>query len=1146
MRKLTYWLVGLLLIGIATLAVLLLNNIREITWQAAENAVCEATVADQGGVDINSAFRFTFEGDVSANAVRRFLTVEPAVELNFHQGIQAREVLAVPVEPLQTGIIYHFRLATEREDLCWAFQTKQEWRVESSLPAHTTTAVDPDAVLAIYFNQSLSVDLAALADYLSISPAIDGYFEQEGACLRFVPQQPWAAATVYTVRLDAGLPAMSSDLTLAADYEFAFETAGVAGGVSVSGWDISVYKPCFLPSQAPSFTCNLGAVTLPQASDAEQAAEGPKITTSLYRYADAAAYAADLLARQTYAPQWSMQGRYPQGASTEELTWLSLQEIAPQLQPYGSYSFSWPGALPPGCYLLKAIYQGQIRDVRFQVSGLTALVQAADDQSLVWAHDTASGQPAADCAVTYINGGQEARADDNGLTRMALEHNLLALDAEGLLQVRQDIYVLRYGQQELVVEDIWPEPTAGLGSTDIWQYLRLSQESYQSGDTLEFWGYMRRRDNSDWDWSRVSVYICAKDAPDQPVTQGYAPLTNNTFYGSVELPRLLPGEYQLQIWQSGQMLLAKSFVVDMSAIRAGDDTALIYMRTGSDDFFLSSDKDTYALNESYTLKLAGGQNGPVLFVKSGGGLREAVVETEALHYGLFGVEDYGGAYWQAVSFNGESYQITLPLSLKADSSVHALQVEMETQPNRGAGETTLGFTLRDVTGAVPAKTGLLALVAAPGLAEADILEALYAPNRLSGLSLFPEPVMTLETEGWPAPSAYTQGETLLFTPLEVDKNGRAELSLTLPPGEWQVYAWAVADAALPLAGSATLVLGGTTGQSVTPAVELSKDEATPYHAWATRYDMSVGNSHLIRDGLLFFSSTARVQAMELLWPPLFSANISAEQRLGSAYARMLWQRHGYAGYTLPPDATSAALGVLQQADGGIAADENGSSELLFSMLTAALIRDGIKDFDAAALARYLQSRAASSAPVAERAMALAGLATLDKPVLQELKLLLAQVEQVPLVRTCLIWGLAQAGDMQVAKVAFHDFLDAYASDATSGSFYLEGGQGENIRLNRISAILAAACGDDHTAFALAGYLQNQQAYDELTAALAAGGLLSSTYAQAASATLLLDGRDYRVEIAAFNDIWLEQQVSENLLVEEVKGDLAMTCLRVGR
>ena len=1120
MRKFTYWLVGLAIIGIAIGAVLLLNNIREIPSSSAENARCEPTLADAGGVDISSAFRFTFAGDVSAHAVRRSLSVEPDIELNFHQGLQAKEVLTVPVEPLQPGQIYRFSLQTEAATIYWAFQTKQEWRVKESVPAYGDITVSPHSALEIYFNQSLSVDLETLPDFFATEPSITGRFEQAGNCLRFIPAEPLAALTIYTVTLAAGLPAANSDLSLAEEYGFTFETGNSDGSAYQALWSVNTLSS-FSPEQFLVFNCDFfdlkdpAPAELEEESDEELEGEtkdpiekpieklGPALNVTLYRYPDTKAYAEDILASLRQTPIWSCKGSFPQGADVSSLTSLFSQELNAQAMESG-WRFSLPTTLPPDCYLLQASYRGQSRDIRFQISPLTAFIQTSLEESLFWVH-TAQGGPAADCLITHINSGASGQTDEDGLLRLGLLHELIPLGALDQLFAKQDVYLLSHGLDELVLADFDNLNAKQLqAGADIWQYLVLNKDIYNSDDTLEFWGYMRRRDNMAWEWNRVTVYVCAAKGLTAPVLQGYAPLSGNIFYGSLQLPRLLPGPYELQIWQSGQVLISKSFTVQAAPERLNQITE-------ENALSLGGDKDTYALNEEYTLNVEGApfDADGYLFIKSGYGIKEALVGQEAQCSGVFSLDDLGGSYWRAVTFEKGRYTPTPFYNLLAESSSRALRIEAAVR------ERYIRFTVRDAAGNAPDKTALLAVIAPPGRSIEDTVAALYAPNRIS--SLFGWVYLPNSSE---APASWSK-ESLLFESLSTDKNGRAELELpaNLPPGEWQLYAWAMADDSLPLAGSVQLPLAMAPAPD--PVAPLIEEEAE----W------------------LFIGNNARVQAIEILCQALTVAGDDIEQYWSAIYAANILAdlRPG----ALPPtiEETRFKWTDYQQPDGGISPRPAAPVDMLLSMLAASLEGQAVSVCDKAVLGSYLMERAMITPTLAERAMALAGLAALGQPILQEIKQMLGQEILPPATRACLIWGLTQAGDIQAAKDAFQDLLSAHVSYTASGALYLEGGEGENLLLNILGAMTAAACGDAYTASELLRYLQNQQAPGPLTATLAAGAVLRHCYAAPATASLKLSWRFQQVEIKGFHDFWLEMRESSQVNLGNVSGDIGYTIIR---
>ncbi|MCL1905588.1 MAG: Ig-like domain-containing protein, partial [Clostridiales bacterium] len=967
MRKFTYWLIGLAVIGIVIGSVLLLNNTREISLAAVENALVEPTLADTGGVDISSAFRFIFTDGVSANAVRRFLVVEPAVEFNFHQGLQAKEVLAVPVEPLQPGQIYRFALHTEAGTLRWAFQTKQEWRVEAAVPGMADVFVRPDSGLNIYFNQSIAPDFAELPHHFLVEPQVDGSFEQEGNCLRFIPEKELAPLTVYTVTLLAGLPSLSSDLTLAEDYSFAFETANTDGSAPQALWYVAALS-VFTPEQHPAFDCDFfdrdNNMAARSADDPLDNTE-PRLNVTLYRYPDAKAYAEDiLLLRGTY-PFWSHRGLYPQEADTSALTRLFTNELY-ALSVRGGYRLSWPSALPTGCYLLQASYRGQSRDIRFQISDLTAFLETSLQESLFWINRT-EGIPAAGCQVTHINSGATGLTDEDGLLRLELAHDLSQLAVPEWLLTKKDVYLLRQGSSEFVLTDFFNTDTRrSQASVDIWQYTVLSQDTYNNGDTLDFWGYMRRRDNAEWEWNRVSVYICGVSAPKEPVWQGYAPLNGNIFHGSLPLPRLTPGQYELQIWQSGQMLISKGFAVEEGPLCLSEPVA------GS-DALLAGDKDFYALQEEYTLRVTGVNKdfAPCLFIKSGNGLKEALVERQGRHTAVFSRDDLGGAYWQAAAFGGGHYYITPCYSLLPETLSRSLHIEAE------MAEGAALFTVKDAAGTAHTNVSLLAMIAPPGRLTEDMAAALYAPNRANGLlgraylpQRYPRPGD--DTATW-------DKKAICFAALESDKNGRAELELpdSLPLGEWRLYIWAVVDDDLPLAAHTQIPLDtGAKDDRDAPPLKTEGE-------W------------------LFISGSARLQAMELLELSRGAAGGGIKERWAALYA------DGILAKVLPEYIKPATDDVLpdwneyQDTDGGLLQQAGACADMFLSLQAAALEGRGTDICDKAALTRYFKAYAIIPPSQTDRAMALAALAILGQPVLQEIKLTLAGEDLPPLVRTCL-------------------------------------------------------------------------------------------------------------------------------------------------
>jgi threonine/homoserine efflux transporter RhtA len=130
----------------------------------------------------------------------------------------------------------------------------------------------------------------------------------------------------------------------------------------------------------------------------------------------------------------------------------------------------------------------------------------------------------------------------------------------------------------------------------------------------------------------------------------------------------------------------------------------------------------------------------------------------------------------------------------------------------------------------------------------------------------------------------------------------------------------------------------------------------------------------------------------------------------------------------------------------------------------------------------------------------------------------------------------------VAKAAFRELIDLFISDATTGVVYLEGWEADNIRLNQIGAILAAACGETHTAYTLLQYLQNERSSNTLITALMAGTLLQHCYAAPASAALRTSYIYRRVDIEGFEDFCLKLSDFSLLNLDNVSGDIDFTII----
>lgn len=554
MGKYTYWLIALVVAVVAIGAGFLLTRAAVIDSAYAVDATLAPTVSDQSGVDVSSAFVFNFDGEVKASSVRKYLTVEPAMELGIHQGQNSSEVLVAPSEPLQPNTVYRFSLKTDGEDAGWAFQTKNVFGVAGVYPGNQTSDVPVNSGIEITFTHRNTIDISP---YFQIEPAVEGDFVQHGRTVVFTPGQSLAPDTVYTVTVKAGLPLADTEEKLAEDYTFSFETGSKETQEEINwGWDLQSTSLSFSLDQIPTFSMY----------SYRNSHTSEKVTIKVYSYASATAYA-NALQKQAGVPSWAYHSRndyLPDVSGLEEA--LDFKANLDEKGQYGDYILSCPAPLPAGYYVVMAEYDGVSRSVFFQVSNLTAYLQPAEGQSLLWVHDLSSGEAVNNATVTFYATGKSAKTDKNGVVTIEIpsadDEDKSTSKYDYNYEAKNDIYFIKSGDQSLIVYDNGYTAYGSQSSANYnWQYLYLDRALYRNSDTVNFWGVFVPRDSSGVSPDTLSVRIYASD-DDEPLLTTEVKLSGGTFMGSVNLPNLPSGWYDLEVYNDETYLFGEGFSVE--------------------------------------------------------------------------------------------------------------------------------------------------------------------------------------------------------------------------------------------------------------------------------------------------------------------------------------------------------------------------------------------------------------------------------------------------------------------------------------------------------------------------------------------------------------------------------------------------------
>jgi len=555
MGKYIYWIIALVVAVVAIGAGFLLTRVDVIDAAYAADATLAPTVSDEGGVDVSSAFVFTFDGNVDASSVRKYLTMEPAMELGIHQGQNSSEVLVAPSEPLQPNTVYRFSLKTNGEDAGWAFQTKNVFGVAGVYPGNETTEVPVNSGIEITFTHRNTIDISP---YFQIEPTVEGTFVQHGRTVVFTPKQSLAPDTIYKVTVKAGLPLADTEDKLAEDYTFSFETGSKEGQASNDlGWEMQGTSLSFSLQQTPTFTM-YSYNTEPNASET--------VAMKLYSYASPTAYANALQMQTEEAPNWSYYARYnnlPDVTGLQQV--VDFNANVTSADQYGGYVLSCPSPLSAGYYVVIADYKGVSRSVYFQVSNLTAYLQPAEGQSLFWVHDLANGVPVNNASITYYKTNKSTKTDKNGVATLEVPSSADKDNSRNKFdynyEAKNDVYFIKADDQSLVVYDNGYITYRSQNSSNYnWQYLYLDRALYRNSDTVNFWGVFVPRDSASTAPSTLSVRIYAS-GDDEPLLSSDVKLNGGTFMGSINLPNLPSGWYEIEVYNGDTYLFGNGFSV---------------------------------------------------------------------------------------------------------------------------------------------------------------------------------------------------------------------------------------------------------------------------------------------------------------------------------------------------------------------------------------------------------------------------------------------------------------------------------------------------------------------------------------------------------------------------------------------------------
>jgi uncharacterized protein YfaS (alpha-2-macroglobulin family) len=524
---------------------------------------------DAAGAATDTTFKVTSKVDVSADDLKQSLTVVPSVPVAV-EDLGGGEFRVRPETDLQPGEVYRLAVNTAVADddgsltarpFSWAVQTKDVFRVLSSVPGDGSNAVPRNTAIEVTMSQS---GWEGATSSFSISPSVPGHFETHGRSLSFIPAKPLAPAQLYTVTYKKGWKVAGSDLALQEDAVIRFETA--------SEFPQNPYDVVRIEPSGTLFETAPGKEAYIQAYLANRLDLKGEI--EVIGYALDKPTAATFIEQLTNIPWWASETRkksemYAALAKTQAFRANATLEG----DGYPSY-LRLPG-VPAGMYLVKvnpSAVEGATAESSWFVLQATeiATYSISDEKTtLFWTMNIATGQPLSGATVRVQ--GASAVTGNDGIGRIATPAEFVNADEPKMLVADitsgplSALVPLERGGR--MIPFFAREASMSMAHDTTWGYLFADRPLYRVSDTLSFSGFAQDRE-SEQGASGLTVALrrnafihyggyTEKMYVEVPVTAD----ASGFFRGTLSWDVLSPGYYSVVVKRDGKEVVARGIEI---------------------------------------------------------------------------------------------------------------------------------------------------------------------------------------------------------------------------------------------------------------------------------------------------------------------------------------------------------------------------------------------------------------------------------------------------------------------------------------------------------------------------------------------------------------------------------------------------------
>lgn len=546
LNKVKVGIIFLSLCFLVSVAVFILPQLRQaarIKLGSVDGLTITADKQDSLGIFTNTQFTVKTDTDLSPTDLKKNLTIFPATDFDV-QPISARQFTLIPKQNLLDNSIYRIEVKTNQKTFSWAFQTKNEFRVVSTLPADKSVYVPTNTGIELIFSHENWEDPKS---FFTISPKTEISFERHGRTASFLPKS-LNPGTIYTVTLKKGLNLKGTVDTLKDDFTFQFETKPSTPIESKVSFSKPTYE--FSDTVTPAFDVYVPSESL------------SAISADIYKYPSDSSFLNHLNIKNS-TPSWASYSISSENLPTNNLAKVNTLNLNIQKQKYSNF-FSLPQTLPIGQYLIEVSAAGQKSQALFQVTNVSAYFTQSGTKTLIWVNSLAN-TPLSGATVSYNNNNQTT--DQNGIAYFETDPSDIQLGFQNkttIVAVKHSLGALYFPlkseysifyQKQLRQSDKY------------WSYVYIDRPTYLPTDTVRLWGLIKNRDLPDkkteftlevtrtdyhsWDYQPIAVYSKKVTTTDL-----------GTYLEEINLNNFSPGWYSLSFKVDGETVINSGFSVE--------------------------------------------------------------------------------------------------------------------------------------------------------------------------------------------------------------------------------------------------------------------------------------------------------------------------------------------------------------------------------------------------------------------------------------------------------------------------------------------------------------------------------------------------------------------------------------------------------